>query len=203
MAAEERPTGGNAGAATDDSAHRAGHRRGLGAGSRGGGAAAAALAQGLPAILRGHLELAAENGGLAPWCGPPAVALATGRPYAEACDMLRRAAPAWYPQAGPIVTAYWRDLLAVLRDAGVPHDPLSLPDPRPTLLGLVRAASLDEGWYLLRVTDHFLLLRSHGFGLATLHDNRHTGEVVTARTRGRRKLSHAARLLGGPLLGAG
>ena len=195
MAVEEQPAGDDAGEAAE-SAHHAGHRLGPATGGRRGNGA---LTQGLPAILRGHLELAAENDGLTPWCGPAAVALATGRPYAEACSMLHRVAPAWYPATGPIVTAYWRDLLAVLRDAGVPHDPLSLPDPRPTLLGLVRSGGLEEGWYLLRVTDHFLVLRSHGFGLATLHDNRHTGEVVTARTHGRRKLTHAVRLLGGPL----
>jgi hypothetical protein len=55
------------------------------------------------------------------------------------------------------------------------------------------------GWYLLRVTDHFLLLRSHGFGLATLNDNRHTGALVTGHTYGRRHVTHATRLLGGPL----
>jgi hypothetical protein len=42
-------------------------------------------------------------------------------------------------------------------------------------------------------------LRSFGFGLATLYDNRHTAAVVTARTHGRRHVTHAVRLLGGPL----
>ncbi len=160
--------------------------------------------------LRGHLRLATENNGVVPWCGPAAVALATGHSYAEACNLLRRLAPGWYPQAEPVVTAYWRDLLAALRCAGVPFAPVAVPGHdgggaarRPTLLQLLRGEDAPEpGWYLVRVTDHFLLLRVHGFGLATLHDNRHTGDVVTARTHGRRKLTHAARLLGGPLAAA-
>lgn len=156
------------------------------------------------AALRGHQQLANENAGLVPWCGPAALALATGRAYADACDLLRRIAPDWYPQSGPIVTAYWRDLLAGLRESGVAFDPISLPDPRPTLLSLVRGPQApDAGWYLVRVTDHFMLLRLHGFGLATLHDNRHTGAVLTAGTHGRRKVSHLVRLLGGPLVRPG
>ena len=152
-----------------------------------------------PAVPRGHLDLTAENGGLVPWCGPTALALATGRGYAEATAMLRAAAPDWYPAEGPIVTAYWRDLLATLAAAGVAHAPHDLPEKRPTLLRLVRDG-LAAGWYLLRVTDHFLLLRSQGFGFARLHDNHHTAAPLTARTHGRRKVTHAARLLGGPLV---
>jgi hypothetical protein len=134
-----------------------------------------------------------------PWCGPTVLALATGWNYADATAMLRAAAPGWYPAEGPIVTAYWRDLLSALATAGVPHAPHELPERRPTLLRLVRGG-LAAGWYLLRVTDHFLLLRSQGFGFARLHDNHHTGAPLTARTHGRRKVTHAARLLGGPLL---
>ena len=59
---------------------------------------------------------------------------------------------------------------------------------------------LAAGWYLVRVTGHFLLLRSQGFGFARLHDNRHTGAAPGARAHGRRKVTHAARLLGGPLV---
>ena len=80
-----------------------------------------------------------------------------------------------------MVTAYWRDLLGALDAVGIPHRPVPLPDRRPSLLGLARDG-LAQGWYLVRVTDHFLLLRSHGFGLATLHDNRHTGVLVSARS---------------------
>ena len=151
-----------------------------------------------PTGLRSHQDLRAENGGLVPWCGPATLALASGLAYAEAGAKLRAVAPGWYPAEGPVLTAYWRDLLAVLDQLGIPHRPVPLPDRRPSLLGLVRAG-LAEGWYLLRVTDHFLLLRSHGFGLTTLHDNRHTGVLVSAGTHGRRHVTHAARLLGGPL----
>ena len=157
-----------------------------------------------PAVgLRGHLDLIAENDGLVPWCGPTVLALAAGRSYAEATAMLRAAPPDWYPAEGPIVTACWRDLLSALTAAGIPHAPHGLSEKRPTLLRLVRDnGGLAAGWYLLRVTDHFLLLRSQGFGFARLHDNRHTGAAPTARTHGRRKVTHAARLLGGPLLAA-
>ena len=151
---------------------------------------------------RGHLALTAENGGLTPWCGPAAVALATGRGYHQASELLRCSAPGWYPEQGPIVTAYWRDLLAALRHAGVEHEVLdpTADLPRQSLLRFVRG-NLAPGWYLLRVTDHFLLLHHEGFGLATVHDNRHSRALLSARTHGRRKVTHVARLLGGPLAG--
>lgn len=154
-----------------------------------------------PAALRGHLALLEENQGLTPWCGPAALALAAGCSYAEAGGLLRRVAPDWYPAEGPIVTAYWRDLLGALDMAGVPYAPLALPERRRSLIRFARDG-LAKGWYLVRVTDHFLLLRSHGFGLATLHDNRHTGALVTKGTHGMRHVTHAARLLGGPLVEA-
>jgi hypothetical protein len=137
-----------------------------------------------PATLRGHLALLEENRGETPWCGPATLALATGRSYVEAGLLLRSVAPAWYPAEEPIVTAYWRDLLGALEAVGIPHEPLDLPAQRRSLI---------------RITDHFLLLRSYGFGLTTLHDNRHTGVLVSAGTHGRRHVTHAARLLGGPL----
>ncbi|MDO9712100.1 hypothetical protein [Paracraurococcus lichenis] len=154
-----------------------------------------------PSALRGHLALLEENLGETPWCGPAALALATGRSYAEAGALLRAVAPPWYPAEGPIVTAYWRDLLDGLRMAGIPHEPMALPEKRRSLIRFARDG-LEQGWYLVRITDHFLLLRSHGFGLVTLHDNRHTGVLVTTRTHGLRHVTHAARLLGGPLVEA-
>ncbi|MBK1656764.1 hypothetical protein CKO45_00805 [Paracraurococcus ruber] len=143
--------------------------------------------------MRGHLSLLEENQGETPWCGPAALALATGRGYAEACAMLRTVAPAWYPADGPIVTAYWRDLLAGLDLAGIAHGPVALPAKRQSLIRFARG-DLAAGWYLLRITDHFLLLRSYGFGLATLYDNRHTGVLVGRATHGLRHVTHAVRL---------
>ena len=152
-----------------------------------------------PPGLRSHDELTAENGGLVPWCGPATLALASGLPYRAAGTMLRGIAPDWYPGAGPVVTAYWRDILGALEQLGVAHAPVDLPERRPNLLGLVRGG-LAPGWYLLRVTDHFLLLDNRGFGLATVHDNRLTAAVLTAKTHGRRRVTHAAQLLSGPRL---
>lgn len=154
-----------------------------------------------PATLRGHLALLEENRGETPWCGPSTLALATGRSYAEAGMLLRSIAPEWYPAEGPIVTAYWRDLLGALDSLGIAHAPLALAAKRRTLIRFARDG-LAPGWYLVRITDHFLLLRSHGFGLTTLHDNRHTGVLVSAKTHGRRHVTHAVRLLGGPLVAA-
>ncbi|NOG70055.1 hypothetical protein [Roseicella sp. DB1501] len=150
-----------------------------------------------PVQMRGHLALLEENQGEIPWCGPAALALATGRGYAETSHLLRSVAPGWYPPEGPIVTAYWRDLLGVLDGLGIPYEPVALPERRRSLLRFVRDG-LEEGWYLLRITDHFLLLRSHGFGLAVLYDNRHTGVLVGKKTHGMRHVTHAVRLPGGP-----
>lgn len=162
------------------------------------GTTASALPEpGAPA--RGHLQLHSETGGLTPWCGPAALALATGHSYADACALLRAVAPTGYPE-GEVVTTYWRDLLAGLSAAGIPHVPLPVPSPHDTLLRMVRDDALAPGWYLLRVTDHFLLLRQLGAGLARLHDNHHTAMAVSGRLHGRRKVTHAAHLLGGPLV---
>ena len=94
-------------------------------------------------------------------------------------------------------------MVATARPVALMYQSVSMPGgpapQRPTLLRLVRDG-LAAGWYLLRVTDHFLLLRSQGFGFARLHDNHHTGAPLTGRGHGRRKVTHAARLLGGPLV---
>jgi hypothetical protein len=120
------------------------------------------------ALPRSAEDLAAERGGYAAWCGPAVVALASGLPYAEACALIRRAAPDRYPEGQDIVTAYWRELLAALALAGVPAEtvPAVVPglERAPTLIGLARGGGLAPGWYLARVAGHFLLLRLHGFG---------------------------------------
>ncbi len=149
---------------------------------------------------RGHLQLQTEAAGRTPWCGPAVLALATGRSYRGACALLRRVAPSCYPKRAEVVTTYWRDLLTALREDGVPYAPIAVPQPGASLLRLLREEEWRPGWYLLRVTDHFLLLRQHGFGLARVHDNHHTGVVVTGHVHGRRHVTHAVRLLGGPLL---
>lgn len=151
-------------------------------------------------------DLAAERGGYAAWCGPAVVALAAGLPYDEAAGLIRHVAPGRYPAQGEIVTAYWRDLVAALALAEVPVEPLpAIAAERgggPTPLGLLRRGELGPGWWLVRVTGHFLLLRAHGFGLAQVYDNRLSGAVLSARTHGRCRVTHAARIAGGPLAAA-
>ena len=45
---------------------------------------------------RGHLALTQENQGNSPWCGPAALALATGQSYAATCALLRAVALSCY-----------------------------------------------------------------------------------------------------------
>lgn len=145
---------------------------------------------------RGAEALAAERGGQLPWCGPSVIALASGCSYATACRLLRSVSPPRYPATGEIVTAYWRDVVAALGDAGLRCAvmPETQAGPRPTLLGLARRGGLAPGLYLVRVTGHFLLLRLHGFGLAQVHDNRLSGAVLSRQTHGLCRVTHLARL---------
>jgi len=145
---------------------------------------------------RGAETLAAERGGCIPWCGPAVVALASGCSYADACGLLHAVAPARYAPGEEVVTAYWRDVLAALGRAGIRAAPHSV-EGRPTLLSLARRSGLEAGFYLVRVTGHFLLLRLHGFGLAQVHDNRLSGAVLSRRTHGLCRVTHLARLTGG------
>jgi hypothetical protein len=155
-------------------------------------------------ILRSAAAFAGERGGFAPWCGPAAIAHVTGRSYAGACALLHGVAPDRYPEGAELVTAWWRDLVAALAADAVPLRPMpELPEPRPTLCAYARG--LGMGWYLLRVTGHFLLLHVRAPGLPPLvFDNRHDGEVPgTARAHGRRRVTHALLLPEGPRLLAG
>jgi hypothetical protein len=142
-------------------------------------------------------RLTLERGGQAGWCGPAAIALASGCAYASACGLLRQVAPERYADQPEIVTAYWRDVLAALHLVGVWAAPLRVEKPAgrgPTLLGLARNGGLEAGVYLVRVTGHFLLLTLHGFGLAQVHDNRLSGVVLSSRSHGRCRVTHLARL---------
>lgn len=150
---------------------------------------------------RGRLRSAETARGQTRWCGPAVLALATGRSYAGACALLRSLAPQRYPAGQEIVTTYWRDLVAVLDRAGIAHAAVPLPEAAPSLLRMVRWHGLAPGVYLVRVTDHFLLLRSGGFGLAWLHDNHHDGALLTGRVHGRRRVTHLVRLHDAPKLG--
>jgi hypothetical protein len=142
--------------------------------------------------LRRPEDFAGERGGFAPWCGPAAVATAAGVSYASACALLARAAPERYPPGREIVTAWWRDLLGALGVAGIGAEPRQV-DGRPTLLGAVREG-LPEGWWLARVTDHFCLLRIAREGHAQVFDNRLHAAPLSAKTHGRRRLTHLARV---------
>lgn len=138
-------------------------------------------------------DFAGERGGFAPWCGPTVIAQAAGVTYAAACALLRAARPAGYPEDTEIVTALWSDLLASLAMAEVPAKGAAVTG-RPTLCQLARG--LAEGWWLVRVTNHFLLLRSAG-GAARVYDNRLHGAPLSARAHGRCRVTHLACLPAG------
>ncbi|MDB5370950.1 MAG: hypothetical protein JWP20_2508 [Roseomonas sp.] len=177
------------------------------------------MADGQPFLPHSADRLTLERGGQPGWCGPAAIALATGCGYARACELLRHVAPDRYAGQRDIVTAYWRDVVAAVRLGGLPAEPLPVrpkatprrlaaqalvslapvprpPTPRgPTLLALARRGGLEPGLYLVRVTGHFLLLTLHGFGLAQVHDNRLCGAALSAHSHGRCRVTHLARLL--------
>ena len=135
-------------------------------------------------------DFAGERGGFAPWCGPTVVAQAAGVSYAAACTLLRAARPDGYPDDGEIVTAYWSDLLACLAGADVPAETAPVAG-RPTLCQLARG--LGKGWWMVRVTNHFLLLQVTD-GTTRVYDNRLHSEPLSARAHGRCRVTHLARL---------
>ncbi|WP_237213826.1 hypothetical protein [Falsiroseomonas oryziterrae] len=145
-----------------------------------------------PRRLRRPEEFAGERGGYAPWCGPAAVATAAGVTYASACALLARVAPERYPPGREIVTAWWRDLVAALDLAGVPAEAFNV-EGKPTLSRAVREG-LPEGWWLARVTDHFCLLEVARRGTARVYDNRLHAVPLSAKTHGRRRVTHLARV---------
>lgn len=145
-------------------------------------------------VLRRPEDYAGERGGYAPWCGPTAVAHAAGLGYAAACGLLTRISPERYPPGQEIITAWWSDLLAAIRIAGAPVQVEPVTD-RPTLCRFGR--TLPAGWWLVRVTGHFLLLHVAPEGVRVF-DNRLHGERLSAATHGRRRVTHAALLPNGP-----
>lgn len=142
--------------------------------------------------LRRPEDFAGERGGYAPWCGPAVVATAAGVSYASACELLGRVAPERYPPGQEIVTAWWRDLIGALGQAGIAAETRPV-EGRPTLSRAVKDG-LPEGWWLTRVTDHFCLLKVARRGQAEVYDNRLHAAPLSARTHGRRRVSHLARL---------
>lgn len=145
--------------------------------------------------LRTPADFAGERGGFAPWCGPTVLAQAVGASYAEACDLLRLARPDSYPADREIATAWWSDLLAGLALAKVPARPVPVAG-RPTLIGLARG--LPAGWWLVRVTGHFLLLDTAPGRAARVFDNRLHGARLSRDSHGLCRVTHLARLPRGP-----
>lgn len=164
------------------------------------------LDAGFDFTIRTHLDLVRDNFGRIPWCGPAALALAAGLSCTGAHTLLRQVNPARYPTEAEIVTTYWRDLLEALRHTGTAWEAMDVQAGAargwPRLTGLIRRG-LEPGWYLLRVTDHFLLLHVRASGLALVHDNRHTAVPVALYAYGRRRVTHAVRLHGAPGLPGG
>ncbi len=140
--------------------------------------------------IRTPADFAGERGGFAPWCGPTVLAQAAGLSYTGACDLLRMTRPESYPAGREIVTAFWSDLMGSLALARVAAEAAPV-EGRPTLCTLARG--LGDGWWLLRVTNHFLLLQVSG-GAVRVYDNRHHGVPLSAKAHGRCRVTHLARL---------
>ncbi|MDT8332523.1 hypothetical protein RQ831_15790 [Roseomonas gilardii] len=155
--------------------------------------------------LRTCGQLAAENAGSEVWCGPTAVALLTGQPYPRAVEAIRAADPADRLNRAKVMRASnWHHLLAALTAGGVEHEARRV-SPRlvrgrwawPTLASYAR--TLEPGWFLLRVTGHFLLLHVAPDRTATIHDNHgDPRRLDSKRARAARRVTHCARIPHGP-----
>jgi hypothetical protein len=169
----------------------------------------------LPRSIRDAGTLRAEAGAT-PWCGPSAVALVTGLTYPEAERRIRAASVTpsrprgRYKPGRRLTITYWPDLvLAAARALSGSADPLrdvQVFQARrgrltyPTLTGFAREQrQAGPGWFLVRVTGHFIVLHVRARGEALVFDNAATGKPVSA-CGARKRVTHAARVLAGPLV---
>lgn len=130
------------------------------------------------------------------WCGPTLVAMAADVSYGSAVAMIRAVDPEHsMNRAEPMRTTVWGHLVAALRGAGmfVGEDLLPLRRPTagwPTLSTLAR--SVEPGLYMVRVTNHFLLMQVTPDG-ATILDNHGGARCVRSKAaRSRRRVTHCA-----------
>ena len=144
-------------------------------------------------------ELRAEKGGGHMWCGPTLVALAAGVSYERAEALIRAADPEHSLNLAPVMRrTAWPHLVLALYRAGfrVGEDrlPNKAPGGRwPSLLRIAR--TLPIGLFMIRVTNHFLLLRVTEEGIQVIDNQGEARSVFSDAARNRRRVTHCAVIL--------
>ena len=144
-------------------------------------------------------ELHAERGGGRMWCGPTLVALVAGVSYERAEALIRAADPEHSLNRAPVMCGTaWPHLVLALGQAGfrVGEDrlPNKAPGGRwPSLLRIAR--TLPIGLFMIRVTNHFLLLRVTKEGIQVIDNNGDARSVFSGAARNRRRVTHCAMIL--------
>ena len=144
-------------------------------------------------------ELHAERGGGRMWCGPTLVALVAGVSYERAEALIRGADPEHSLNRAPVMRGtHWRHLVLALVRAGfrVGEYQLSNTAPggrRPSLLRIARM--LPIGLFMIRVTNHFLLLRVTKEGIQVIDNHGDARSVSSRAARNRRRVTHCAMIL--------
>ena len=143
-------------------------------------------------------ELHAEMGGGRMWCGPTLVALVAGVSYERAEALIRAADPEHSLNRAPVMRGTaWPHLVLALGQAGFRVGEYRLPNKaprsRPSLLRIARM--LPIGLFMIRVTNHFLLLRVTKEGIQVIDNQGDARSVSSRAARNRRRVTHCAMIL--------
>ena len=144
-------------------------------------------------------ELHAERGGGRMWCGPTLVALVAGVSYERAEALIRAADPKHSLNRAPVMRGtHWRHLVLALGQAGFRVGEYRLLNKAPGRRGpsLLRIARmLPIGLFMIRVTNHFLLLRVTEEGIQVIDNHGDARSVSSRAARNRRRVTHCAMIL--------
>lgn len=143
-------------------------------------------------------ELHAERGGGRMWCGPTLVALVAGVSYERAEALIRAADPEYSLNRAPVMRGTaWPHLVLALGRAGFRVGEYRLPNKaprsRPSLLRIARM--LPIGLFMIRVTNHFLLLKVTEEGIQVIDNQGAARSVFSDAARNRRRVTHCAVIL--------
>lgn len=140
-------------------------------------------------------ELHAERGGGRMWCGPTLVALVAGVSYERAEALIRAADPKHSLNRAPVMRGTsWRHLVLALGQAGFRVGEYQLLARRgPSLLRIARM--LPIGLFMIRVTNHFLLLKVTEEGIQVIDNHGDARSVFSGAARNRRRVTHCAVIL--------